>query len=148
MHVPYLTIIGLLLIGACSLESKIERREDRLIGTWQIEKAFFKEDGDWFRDNRRDEFAGDRVTFYADYTLLYDDRDGRVYDGRWRLSADRISNDGEGDVEYFLDADFYDDFGRPAFSWLGNITRLSHHTMRIFLAERSGRLELRLDKLD
>ncbi|MGB3801889.1 MAG: hypothetical protein WA952_18870 [Lewinella sp.] len=134
----------LLLISSCSIEDRIERREDRLLGMWQIDRATFKDDNALFRDNVTSEFRGDIVTFLPDNTLLYETGAGALFDGFWVISAVRDLDD---DVEFTLDADFFDDRARPAFQWLGTIDRLSGNSLNVTVFERGGVLQLRWDKL-
>lgn len=145
MH-RFLPLLYLLLITAisCSIEDKIERREDRLLGTWQIDKATFKDDDDLFRDNVTHEFRGDRVSFFPDFTLLYETGDGQLFDGYWVISAVRDLDD---ETEFTLDADFFDLRGRPAFQWLGTLKRLNGNRLNVTVYERGGVLQLRWDKL-
>ncbi|PPK88680.1 hypothetical protein CLV84_1650 [Neolewinella xylanilytica] len=132
------------LLGACSIEDRIERREDRLLGTWQIDKATFKDDNALFGSNVTNEFRGDVVTFFPDYTLLYQTGVGTLFDGYWAISAVRDLDD---DTEFTLDADFFDFTGRPDFQWLGTINRLTGNSLNITVFERGGVLQLRWDKL-
>lgn len=62
-------LLFVLWIG-CSIEDRIENREDLLIGSWLIDRASFKGDNDLFSDNLLSDFRGDIVTFYADHALL------------------------------------------------------------------------------
>ena len=143
MHRLYPLLLFLVFVG-CSIEDRIERREDRLLGAWQIDKATFKDDNALFRDNVTGDFRGDRVTFFPDYTLLYETGTGQLFDGYWVISAVRDRDD---DTEFTLDADFFDLRGRPAFQWLGTIDRLSNNSLNVTVFERGGVLQLRWDKL-
>ncbi|MBX2871756.1 MAG: hypothetical protein KTR30_06645 [Saprospiraceae bacterium] len=88
-------LICLLLMGlgtSCTIEDRLERKEDRLLGTWYFDRAFYKEDGDLFRDNVINEFEGDLITFFDDYTALYEDYSlNAAFDGGWEMFADRGS---------------------------------------------------------
>ena len=141
--IPLLPLF-LLTVLSCSIEDRIERREDRLLGTWQIDKASFKDDDDLFGDNVTNEFRGDRVTFFPDYTLLYEAGNGQLFDGFWVINAIRDLDD---DTEFTLDADFFDLRGRPAFQWLGTLKRLNGNRLNVTVFERGGVLQLRWDKL-
>lgn len=151
MRIPSLlfTFLAFLLFTAsCSIENRIERREDRLIGTWIIDRARFDEPGDLFRDNLDDELKGDILTFFADGTVFYEARDGFDFDGLWRITAVRDRLDGEWDAEFFLDAEFFRPNGTFAFAWLGVITRLTNNNFNFTVQEPGGSLILRLDRLD
>jgi hypothetical protein len=133
-----------LLFASCSIEQRIERREDRLVGTWQIDKASFKEDDELFADNITDEFRGDRITFFPDFSLRYDAGTGELFDGVWRISALREFDDN--DLEFAIDADFFDPGGRIAFQWIGIVDRLTDNNFNVDLSERNGRLRIKWDK--
>lgn len=136
--------LSLLFISGCSIEDRIERREDRLTGTWIVEKAFFNRDGALFRDNITNEFRGDRVTFFPDYSLEYVAGNGEVFQGVWFIDAFR---DREDDLEFTIDADFFDFRGDLAFRWVGEITLLTENNFNVNIAERNGILRIRWDKL-
>ena len=139
-----LYLLPLLLVAACSIEDRIERREDRLTGSWQIERAFFKENDELFRDDITADFAGDRITFFPDFTLTYAAGNGEVFEGFWRINALR---EVDNDLEFTIDADFFDFRGRLAFQWLGTIDKLTNNNFNIDVAERNGVLRLRWDRL-
>lgn len=142
----FLTLFALIicLLPACSIEQRIERREDRLVGTWQIDRATFKDDNALFATNVTGEFRGDVVTFLPDYTLWYETGRGEVFDGYWAINAIRDLDD---DTEFTFDADFFDSRGRLAFQWLGTIDRLNDRRFKVVVFERGGSLRLRWDKL-
>ena len=149
MRTLSLFLLTLLLFTAgCSLEERIERREDRLVGTWVIDRARFDEPGDLFRDNLDDELRGDVLTFFADGSVFYEARDGFDFDGFWRITAVREQADGERDVEFFLDAEFFRPSGAFAFAWIGVITKLTNNNFNLTVQEPGGSLILRLDRLD
>ena len=116
-------LLGIILISSCTIEDLIERREDRLIGSWEIDRARFDEDGFSFSDNIISEYRGDVLTFYSDGSLEYIEDNGEVFTGTWFIDALRGGEEG---TEYTLDADFYDIDGFLVFRWLGDITRLTY----------------------
>lgn len=138
------TALLCLLISGCSVESQLERREDRLLGTWVIERATFNEDGALFNDNITDQFRGDRITFLPNGQLEYVTGDGRFFGGVWFLDALRDLDD---DLEFTLDADFFDAAGFLAFRWVGTVDRLTDNNFNINVAEVDGILRLKWDKL-
>ncbi|TXF91404.1 hypothetical protein FUA23_01530 [Neolewinella aurantiaca] len=145
MKYLYTIILCTLFIASgCSIEDRLDRREDRLLGTWIIEKATFDEDGALFNDNITDDFRGDRITFFRNGQVEYLTGDGRFFAGTWFLDALRDLDD---DLEFTMDADFYDASGRLAFRWLGTIDRLTNNNFNISIAEVDGRLRLKWDKL-
>ncbi len=135
-------LLGLLFITSCSIEDLIERKEERLVGGWEIDRARFDEDGFSFSDNVINEYRGDELTFYADGSLEYREDNGELFTGTWYLDALR----GDEETQYTLDADFFDTDGNLAFRWLGDINKLTYHNFNIDIADRNGELRLRWDK--
>ena len=140
----FLACFLLLLATGCSLDERIERREERLLGTWVIDKATFDEDGNLFNDNLTDEFRGDRVTFLPDGTVEYITGNGQVFAGPWFIDALRDLDD---DVEFTIDADFFRFDGSLGFRWVGTIQKLTNNNFNVNVAEVDGTLRLRWDKL-
>lgn len=140
----FLTLTALFFATGCSIEDRIERREDRLLGTWVIDRASFDEDGALFNDNITDEFRGDRITFFPDNTLEYVTGNGAVFQGPWFIDALR---DLDEDLEFTIDADFFDANGFLAFRWVGTIQRLTENNFNLNVSEVDGTLRLRWDKL-
>lgn len=147
MTYKYLTFfIGLFLITSCTTEDLIERREDRLIGSWEIDRARFDEDNEFFSDNIINEYRGDELTFFEDGTLEYLEDNGELFIGTWYIDAIRNSSNDDGTL-FTLDADFYDIDGNLVFRWLGDIDRLTYRNFNISISDRDGELRLRWDKL-
>ena len=140
----FLSLLSLLWLSGCSIQDRVANREDRLIGTWVIDRASFDEDGGLFNDNITDDFRGDEITFYPDGTVEYLSGDGRFFSGPWFLDALRDLDD---DVEFVLDADFFLDSGVLAFRWSGTIQRLTNNNFNINIPEVDGTLRLRWDKI-
>lgn len=132
-------------ITSCSIEQAIERREDRLIGTWEIDRARFDDDRIFSSDNITREYRGDELTFFADGSLEYIESNGEVYYGFWYLDALRGAGD-DNNTLYTLDADFYDVDDRLVFRWLGEIDRLNRNNFNISISDRDGELRLRWDR--
>ena len=143
----FFPLLLLLLTLSCSLEDRIERREDRLLGTWVIDRARFAENGDLFNDNVDGDFKGDLLDFFGDGTVNYESIDNRFFTGFWRIEALRDELDGENDVEFLLDAEFFFPDGRLAFTWLGQIDRLGNNDFNVTIQEPTGQLRLRLDRV-
>lgn len=135
---------ALFFASGCSIEDRIQRREDRLIGTWVIDRAVFDEDGALFNSNITDEFRGDRVTFFPDNSVEYVTGNGQVFVGTWFIDALRDLDD---DLEFTIDADFFDAGGFLAFRWVGTISRLTENNFNLSVSEIDGTLRLRWDKL-
>lgn len=137
-------LVCLLSFSGCSIQDRVERREDRLLGTWVIDRAVFDEDGALFNDNITAEFEGDRLTFFPDNTVEYTTGNGQRFSGPWFIDALRDLDD---DIEFTLDADFFDVRGTLAFRWTGTISRLTENNFNINVAEVDGTLRMRWDKL-
>lgn len=141
-------LICLLLAGlgtSCTIEDRLERREDRLLGTWFFDRAFYKGDYDLFRDNITNEFEGDVITFFDDYTALYEDYSlDAAFDGQWALFADRGFYDDDEDVEFFLDMEFYDYVNNEDFAYYSRVTRLTRNKLNIRVNLRDGYYIFRL----
>lgn len=141
-----LVALSIIIGSGCSIEQQLERREDRLIGTWVIERAWFNQDWTIFRDVRTSEYENDEVTFFENGELEYILGDGTVYTGFWYLEALRgVSQDD--DTEFLIDAEFYEVNGSDSFRWIGNITLLTWNNFNIRIAERNGELVLKWDKV-
>ena len=141
--------IILLMMGSfsCTIEERLENKEERLLGTWEIEKAFYQDDNDLFRDNLTDEFEGDLLDFYDDFTVVYDDAQTReIFFGDWVLHAYRDYYDDDSDVDFLLDMEFYDDRDDFAFAWFSHVTRLSWEKLHIRVQDRQGVYTFRLRK--
>lgn len=141
------TVLVLAVLSSCSLDFRIERKEDRLIGRWAFDRAFFKGNNDLFRDDIFNEFAGDIIEFYPNYEASYDDASQRfIYWGDWEIFAQRGTHDDE-DTEFFLDMYFYDDRGRESFSYIGEVKRLTRNTLKIEAYDRYGEYTFRLQRI-
>jgi len=138
-------LLGLFLITSCTTEELIERKEDRLIGSWEIDRARFDEDGFFNVDNITNEYRGDELTFFENGSLEYVESDGEVFTGSWFIDALRGGGDDDSTL-YTLDADFYDFNGNLVFRWLGDIDKLTYRNFNISISDRNGELRLRWDK--
>lgn len=136
------------ILSSCSLDYRLERREDRLYGRWAFDEAFYRNNGAIFRDNIFDEFGGDIVEFFPDYSAAYEDasRGGDFFWGEWEIFAER--DNGDDDVDFFLDMYFFDDRGFESFSYIGEVRNLTYNRMRIRAYDRDGVYTFRLRKID
>lgn len=148
MYKSFFTLALLTItLASCSLDARIERREDRLVGRWAFDKAFFKDNGALFRDNVYRDYAGDIIEFYYNYEADYDDAGDRfVYFGEWEIFAER-ERVGDDNVEFFLDMYFYNDRGRVAFSYIGEVTRLTNNRMTLRAYDRFGEYTFKFRKI-
>lgn len=138
------------LLGACSKESIIRRKENRLVGAWQFEKAFYKKDGALFRDNVIRDYANDVIEFFPDYTAIYDDYSLRsVFQGDWSLIVDEddIFDNSGSDLEFFVDAVFFDFLHREDFVIFGSIDKLNKNKLNLEGSDRYGRYTFKLERL-
>lgn len=144
---PILLLLPLIFSG-CSLDQRVENKENRLIGRWTFDKAFYRDYDRLFRDNVYRDFGGDIVEFFGNYEAYYDDaqvRDG--YWGEWVISAARDRFDDDDDVEFFMDVFFYDFRGREVITWYACVERLTHNRMTLRIEDRFGVYTLKLRKI-
>ena len=93
----------LLVFSSCSKEYIIERKEDKIIGAWEIDKVFYKKDWALFRDDITHQFRHDIVEFFPNYEAIYDDYSlNAVFDGSWSLIVDEEYCCGEDCFPKFL----------------------------------------------
>ncbi len=143
-----LTLAFVVIFGSCSKEARILRKEDRLIGAWTFDKVFYKRYGALFRDNITSEYRDDIVEFFPDYSASYDDYDlGVVFDGAWNLYVEDNLYDGDNDLEFFVDAVFYDFVNNEDFFLFGGIDRLNRNKLHFQAEDRRGKFTFRLRRL-
>ena len=124
------------------------RKEDRLIGAWEFDKVFYKRFNAIFRDNITDQYANDIVEFLPNRSALYDDYDlNAVFDGAWNLLVEDDLYDGDNDLEFFVDAVFYDFVNNEDFFLSGGIDRLNRNRLHFRAEDRRGRFTFRLRRL-
>ncbi|MCB0689903.1 MAG: hypothetical protein KDC53_25360 [Saprospiraceae bacterium] len=140
----------LVLVTSCSKEGKIRRKENKLIGAWEFEKVFYKRDRALFRDNITSDFANDVIEFYPDYTATYDDYSLRaVFDGAWNLIVDEDDayDNSATDLEFFVDAVFFDFLNHEDFSVFGSIDKLNRNKLNLEGSDRFGKYTFKLRRL-
>lgn len=140
----------LFIVSSCSKEGIIRRKENRLIGAWEFEKVFYKRDNALFRDNITDEFANDVIEFFPDYTAIYDDYSlSAIFDGEWSLivDEDEVYDNSNSDLEFFVDAVFFDFLNREDFYVFGSIDRLNRNRLNLEGSDRFGRYTFKLRRL-
>lgn len=128
---------------SCSLEERIERREDRLIGSWELDRATEQNFGAIFWDDITDEYRGDKVSFSADESLTYETGEGDFFDGNWRIRS--IDGGGDNGTEFVIDAEFYDQDFELNFTWVAEIERLDRNRLKIVIQEDGRYVRLRWD---
>ena len=135
-------------LSSCSLDYRIERKEDRLLGRWAFHKAFYRDNDAIFRNNVFNEFAGDIIEFYPGYEAGYDDASERfLYFGNWEIFAERDRGRGD-DIDFFLDMYFFDDRGFESFSYVGECTLLTREKLHLRAYDRSGVYTFKLRRVD
>ena len=140
----------LFVVSSCSKEGIIRRKENKLIGAWEFEKVFYKRDNALFRDNITDEFANDVIEFFPDYTAIYDDYSlSAIFDGEWSLIVDEedVYDNSNSDLEFFVDAVFFDFLNREDFYVFGSIDRLNRNKLNLEGSDRFGRYTFKLRRL-
>ena len=131
---------------SCTIEDRIERREDRITGAWEFHRAFYKSDFDLFRENITEEYENDIIEFFDDYEAVYDDfSEGFSYWGYWEINALR---DFDENVEFLLDMEFFDDENRLAISYISRVELLTQNKLNIQVQDRRGVYTFRLRKID
>lgn len=140
-------LAALFLLSGCTADYRLERKEDKLIGAWTFEKAFYNEDGALFRDNVIRDFEGDIIEFFPDYSVVYDDYSLRyAFWGDWLMYYERSNYDNEPDVEFYLDMTFFDN-GRVAFSYFSSVTLLTSNKLHLRVHDRGGVYTFKLRRI-
>lgn len=144
-----LAITGMVLFSSCSDEEIVERREDKIEGTWEFEKAFYKRDNALFRDNVLEDFEGDLIHFHADQTAIYVDNSlDESFDGDWFVVLERYYDQDDVDREFFLDMEFYDSVNDESFFYYGNIQWLTKKRLNFTAWDDNGEYTFKLRKVD
>lgn len=142
-------LIGVTLLVSCTDRGRLERRENRIEGTWYFDKAFYK--GDWalFRNNISHKYAGDQITFYGDYYADYYDASlDNYYEGEWDLRLHKTQYSDGTERLYTLDMEFFDFSQRKYFTFYSNATRIGNRNMTLEVVTDQGVYTYKLNKLD
>ncbi len=147
-----LFVLVAILISSCSKERAIIRREDKLIGVWEIEKVTYKRDFGLFARDITDEYAGDVLEFLPDFSAFYDDSSlGATFSGSWILLFEEDeywSEDGNvSDLDFHLEANFYDYVTNEDFFFFGDIDRLTRNKLHFEMQDRRGEFRFKLRKI-
>ena len=149
MKKMHLILLSFLLLGAmsCSEEELIERREEKIFGTWKFDKVFFKGYNALFRDNITHLYEGDILTFNTDYTCTYDDAGQQyVYAGDWFVNLEVFTDPDGAENVYFLDALFYGKYPEDDFGYYAEIEWLTQNSMTISYTTNDGEYTWRLSR--
>lgn len=139
----------MLFLMSCSEQELIDRREDRIIGSWEFEKAFFTGNNALFRDNISHLYEDDIITFNYDYTATYNDNGQRLsFDGDWFVVLETFTGPDGAENVYFLDALFYEG-GRQEneFGFYAEIEWLTQNNMTITFFDNDGEYRYKLRKI-
>lgn len=143
-----LALVFITTAFSCSDFARLERKEDRLIGAWEFDKAFYRNDWQIFRDNVIDEFNGDIIEFYEDYSAIYDDySEGVVYEGAWELFFERQWDGDDSDIEFFLDMYFFEPDGRESFAYITCVNLITRNKLHVRARTRNGWYTFKFRKL-
>ncbi len=141
-------ILFTVAFSACTKEGRILRKEDKLIGAWTFEKVFYKRHNAIFRDNITSDYEDDIIEFFPDYGASYDDYSlNSIFDGSWTLFVEDNAWDGENDLDFYVDAVFYDFVNNEDFFLFGGIDRLNRNKLHFEAEDRSGKYTFRLRRL-
>lgn len=148
-YVLLLVACTVIVCSSCSDEYFLERKEDKIVGTWEFEKAFYKEDGSLFRDNITHQYADDQVNFYGDYFAEYVDASlNTVFPGEWQILLDQdiyfTDDQTSRNLEFFIDATFFDLVAGEEFTFFGSIDRLDRNVLRFEASDRDGTYTFKL----
>ncbi len=146
MRTAVLLFVALTItLGSCTKEGIIRRKEDRLIGAWEFDKVFYKKDFALFRDNITHDFRHDIMEFFPDYTAIYDDYSlGAVFEGDWALIVDEDYRGDDLDLEFFVQAYFYDFLNMEEFEIFGGVERLNRNKLHLQAHDRRGTYTFKL----
>jgi hypothetical protein len=142
--------LSFLFLASCTKEGIIRRKENKLIGAWEFEKVFYKRDGAIFRDNITSDFANDVMEFFPNYTAIYDDYSlSAIFDGEWNLIIDEddVYDNSNSDLEFFVDAVFYDFLNQEDFYVFGSIDKLNRNKLNLEGSDPFGKYTFKLRRL-
>ena len=138
--------LGLLfLLSSCSIENAIDRREEKLIGAWKIDKVIYDGYGRLFKKKVTADYRHDEFEFLPDHRVYYYDDDiGVEFEGDWEIVPQRqFDHDGDEEVEFYIEMFFYDPAYNDVFGYYGYISKLNRNKFRFFVSDAGGELEFR-----
>ncbi|SMG50783.1 hypothetical protein SAMN05661096_03738 [Marivirga sericea] len=142
-------LLIVIVITSCTDRGRLERREDRIEGSWYFDRAFYKEDLALFRDNIIRDFRGDQITFYEEgYAEYYDASLDAYFSGDWFLTLHKTQYHDGNERLYTLDMEFLDHIHRERFSFYSNATRIGFNNLNLEVYDDFGFYTFRLNKLD
>ncbi|MFZ9046117.1 MAG: hypothetical protein ACO2ZZ_09625 [Cyclobacteriaceae bacterium] len=143
------SVASLLFLIGCSEEELINRREEKIIGSWTFEKAYFTGRSALFRDDISHLHENDLIIFNSDFTASYDDQGQRlVFDGDWFVVLETFTGPDGVENVYFLDALFYTGGRQRAdFGFYAEIEWLTQNKMTITFIDEDGEYRYKLRKI-
>lgn len=142
-------VLGLgLVVNSCTIDDRLDRKADKLIGVWVIDKVIYDKYGSLFNKKVTREYRNDEFEFLPDGRVYYFDDDiNYEFEGNWDVVAER-SRDLEGDnqYEFYIEMHFYDPVYKDAFGYYGYISRLTRNRFHFHVSDRSGELEFRFQR--
>ena len=142
-------VLGLgLVVNSCTIDHRLDRKADKLIGVWVIDKVIYDKYGSLFNKKVTREYRNDEFEFLPDGRVYYFDDDiNYEFEGNWDVVAER-SRDLEGDnqYEFYIEMHFYDPVYKDAFGYYGYISRLTRNRFHFHVSDRSGELEFRFQR--
>ena len=76
-------------MSSCTEEQAINKREEKIEGTWKFDKATFREEWELFGDDMMYHFKRDRIVFYEEGTAVYEDyQHQRDFEGSWGVALE------------------------------------------------------------
>jgi hypothetical protein len=135
---------------SCTPEARLERREDKLEGVWEFDKAFYRSDWDLFRDDVMGDFRGDLIEFYDDYSAVYEDAsENTFFDGEWEMffECEWDYVDDEEEVAFYLDMYFFDVDNRESFAYFTSVNLITKNKLHLKAHTRDGVYTFKLRKI-
>lgn len=147
MKILYLAlVIGVsVVLNSCTIENRIDRKADKLIGVWRIDKVIYDKYGSLFNKKVTREYRNDEFEFLPDTRVYYFDDDiNYEFEGNWNIVAEKDYNyDGEREIEFYIEMHFYDPVYNDAFGYYGYISRLNDNKFHFHVSDGGGELEFR-----
>jgi hypothetical protein len=139
----------LVLFTSCTDRGRLERREERIEGSWYFDRAFYKEDLALFRDNIISDYRGDQITFFENgYAEYYDSSLDAYFEGDWVLTLHRTRHIDGDERLYTLDMEFLDYIHRERFSFYSNATRIGFNNLNLEVYDDFGFYIYKLNRVD
>lgn len=145
----YFLLLGVVIISACTDRARLERRAERIEGSWYFHRAFYKADLALFRENIIEEYEGDQVIFYEDgFAEYYDASLDAYFEGEWFLTLHKTRTSDGNERIYTLDMEFFDYIQREPFSFYSNATRIGFDNLNLEIYDDYGFYTFKLNRID